>query len=802
MKSSASRAPAPSQAATPTARPHAHAPNPVWRGLALRDPGAPLPDGVRGAMETRFGGRNFTGVRVHADSDAAASADALDAGAYTVGHHIVFGPGRFAPHTPDGTHLLAHELAHVVQQGGAAGASESVGELGTLPRTRPGDPAERAADTAAHAVSAGRLVPEAVRNTAHMARPTLARQPRGAVRDRPAPPATQPETTQLFPPVHSHVPLGKSWIDETIEYDTAHLGEYVRQGSPERQVIRQKRLRYSRTVHVETDDGITATMRMTGLVVMLPFEKDAPPAAMLDAAGRGYADYVVRGEVMRGAMRYPAGFDFAEIFPHQFESMRAMAGGGPAFLHFGLDPAAQVDTLVDEIRRHLPKEAKRPDTISDEDYKRLSEAEHEDLAREALGKEFSLPNIVKNLLIGLAILAAIVGLLALIVESPFVALGILIAAGVAALIYLFRGTIQDALRRFADSDVFGAILTILKGLAIAAGIFLVLAALVIDLPVTAAVLVALAAAVVIVEVVLAFHDYQRAKSAPDLQSFHRDIQSSARGFEGSVSDAILAIIALALGPKGSGQRTLPPGSAPKGLPAPPRMLPPGEPVVIRPPEIVPAPAEIEIPQVAPAAPPVEETPQVAGPTVMEPSVEPTPAAEATGGPLRTTPMRTRYQHENEPGNPLWAGKVVRYLTPAKRAQYRLTIRGGKIYDANGALFDTSGGRMGTKVTGRAIFVVDENGYFYASNYTAEGEFHHSSFLAGEPVAAAGEMQVENGTLKFLNDHSGHYWPDSSFTDQAIEILRSGGVDMDAVTIERRPPAPPRAPRPGRRRGGP
>ncbi|MCK6508261.1 DUF4157 domain-containing protein, partial [Myxococcota bacterium] len=66
-------------------------------------------------METRFG-HDFGRVRIHADAQAAASAKAVEARAYTVGNAIVFGPGHYAPHTHPGRRLLAHELSHVLQQ--------------------------------------------------------------------------------------------------------------------------------------------------------------------------------------------------------------------------------------------------------------------------------------------------------------------------------------------------------------------------------------------------------------------------------------------------------------------------------------------------------------------------------------------------------------------------------------------------------------------------------------------------------------------------------------------------------------
>lgn len=68
-------------------------------------------------MESRFG-HDFGGVRVHTNGQAASSAEAVSAKAYTLGRDIVFGPGQYRPGTRLGRTLLAHELAHVLQQGG------------------------------------------------------------------------------------------------------------------------------------------------------------------------------------------------------------------------------------------------------------------------------------------------------------------------------------------------------------------------------------------------------------------------------------------------------------------------------------------------------------------------------------------------------------------------------------------------------------------------------------------------------------------------------------------------------------
>jgi len=83
----------------------------------LASPGQPLAESARRTLEPRFG-HDFSAVRVHDDSQAAESASAVNALAYTAGNHIVFGPGQYTPGTKDGNRLLAHELTHTIQQTG------------------------------------------------------------------------------------------------------------------------------------------------------------------------------------------------------------------------------------------------------------------------------------------------------------------------------------------------------------------------------------------------------------------------------------------------------------------------------------------------------------------------------------------------------------------------------------------------------------------------------------------------------------------------------------------------------------
>lgn len=104
----------------------------------LRSSGQPLDAGTRAFMEPRFG-YDFGDVRVHTNSAAARSAGEMRALAFTVGNHIAFAPHQYVPGSPKTNRLVAHELAHVVQQG-AAGLNGS-GPQVTDVIQRAGDPA-------------------------------------------------------------------------------------------------------------------------------------------------------------------------------------------------------------------------------------------------------------------------------------------------------------------------------------------------------------------------------------------------------------------------------------------------------------------------------------------------------------------------------------------------------------------------------------------------------------------------------------------------------------------------------------
>jgi len=117
-----------------------------------RSGGTGLPEGPRTTMEQSLG-RDLSSVRVHTDESSARAAEDLQARAFTTGQDIHFGAGEYRPEDPFGMHLLAHEVAHTVQQDGGGGPQYKT-EV-----SQPGDPAEVAADRFADHIVHGAPMP-------------------------------------------------------------------------------------------------------------------------------------------------------------------------------------------------------------------------------------------------------------------------------------------------------------------------------------------------------------------------------------------------------------------------------------------------------------------------------------------------------------------------------------------------------------------------------------------------------------------------------------------------------------------
>lgn len=141
---------------------------------------------------------------------------------------------------------------------------------------------------------------------------------------------------------------------------------------------------------------------------------------------------------------------------------------------------------------------------------------------------------------------------------------------------------------------------------------------------------------------------------------------------------------------------------------------------------------------------------------------------ASGGKYETKDLERIYKE----GTKKDFEKGVNYLTEKEREAYEIFVQHDKIVDVKGNLVDTKrsisvlqDGK--SELTEYAIFVMSEEGEIYLSKNYAFGKFHHSSFLAGKPVAAAGEIFIEKGIIKIITDGSGHYQPSLNIVKKNI-----------------------------------
>lgn len=145
-----------------------------------------------------------------------------------------------------------------------------------------------------------------------------------------------------------------------------------------------------------------------------------------------------------------------------------------------------------------------------------------------------------------------------------------------------------------------------------------------------------------------------------------------------------------------------------------------------------------------------------------------------------TPMLDHYHGEQHGG--VFEGPV-RYLDEAQRQEYKMHVDDdGLLRTDDGRLFDTTNGYGHD---GRGIFVMDKHGDIFASKFPIVGHFHHSSFLGGEPVGAAGELGVKDGKVQLISNISGHYQPTKTSTYDFIKHLyndKGAFFDRDNLSV--------------------
>jgi len=238
------------------------------------DAGQPLDLKTRTRMEARLG-EDLGGVRLHTGDAAARSAEVLNANAYTVGEHIVFSRAQYRPERTEGQRLLAHEMAHVIQQR----------RSGTVPGiSEPGDAAEIAAETVAGTLLG---VP-----AAHRGRPPGTGGPvpavqRGAVEDASGATAAQDDLAEkdaeAADRVYQDYFAAGEWIPDLIQHSTDLAALF--QGTPMEMrltrsaisvvmmVIYDKLKNLEKNAQRDPDDG---ALLMRNIPVQIPWTDGRP----------------------------------------------------------------------------------------------------------------------------------------------------------------------------------------------------------------------------------------------------------------------------------------------------------------------------------------------------------------------------------------------------------------------------------------------------------------------------------------------------------------------------------------------
>ncbi len=126
-------------------------------------------------------------------------------------------------------------------------------------------------------------------------------------------------------------------------------------------------------------------------------------------------------------------------------------------------------------------------------------------------------------------------------------------------------------------------------------------------------------------------------------------------------------------------------------------------------------------------------------------------------------------------------RSVEYMDSIRREDYRIDFAGGRLWSKiNGVREPFETGNCATAFMGvrygMAMFVISPDEVMYAGEQQV-GKRHHSSFLAGGPVLAAGELGVSGGVIKSINNSSGHYRPCDEHSYNMLRFLRRRGVNL-------------------------
>ncbi len=148
-----------------------------------------------------------------------------------------------------------------------------------------------------------------------------------------------------------------------------------------------------------------------------------------------------------------------------------------------------------------------------------------------------------------------------------------------------------------------------------------------------------------------------------------------------------------------------------------------------------------------------------------------------GRSYRSYTLGAEYQGED-------ALRGVHYLNGEQRAAVEVFVDGqGRLVNMDGLPITTH--RVeGGEVRGRVgIFVMDREGRIFLTNRQSAGRIHHSSLVGGAPVASAGEIEVVEGVIRYVNRNSGHYRPPRESLGEFLSELHGRGVQTQGISVD-------------------
>ncbi len=175
-----------------------------------------------------------------------------------------------------------------------------------------------------------------------------------------------------------------------------------------------------------------------------------------------------------------------------------------------------------------------------------------------------------------------------------------------------------------------------------------------------------------------------------------------------------------------------------------------------------------------------------------PSTPVPPVVQAAPPRYVTYPMGEQYRGEHE--GKAASGHTLRYYTAEERARLEVRPCGGRLCDVDGRPLDPDLANHPER-SGTLMYAMTGDGRLYGTFDFKLHVIHHSSLLAGEPAACAGDMLVVDGEVMEVDNVSGHYKPPAEALDQVVKQLRSLGVDLGRTKVnyfglpDRPPPSP-------------